>query len=85
MIKSGNFNYGEPMKKSLLFSFSLIGQIGFATALPLVVFGLLGRYLDKKYHTSPWLFLVGLIVASVQVYFYLRSIVKKATETANDL
>lgn len=73
------------MKKSLIFSFSLIGQIGFATAMPLVVFGLLGRYLDKKYHTSPWLFLFGLVIATIQVYFYLRNIVKKATENVKDL
>jgi hypothetical protein len=44
------------MKKNLLFSFGLIGQIGFATAIPLVIFGLLGRYLDHRLNTAPYLF-----------------------------
>ena len=68
------------MKKSLVFSFSLIGQIGFATAIPLVIFGLAGRYLDKQLGTAPWLFLIGLAIATIQIYFYLRNIVRKASE-----
>jgi len=62
----------------MIFSFSLIGQIGFATALPLVIFGLLGRYLDNKYGTAPYLFLAGLFLATVIVYFTLRKIVRDA-------
>jgi F0F1-type ATP synthase assembly protein I len=67
------------LKNSLVFSFSLIGQIGFATALPLVMFGLLGRYLDKIYGTAHWFFFAGLLIATIQVFFYLRYIVKKAS------
>lgn len=68
----------DSLKKSMIFSFSLIGQVGFATALPLVIFGLLGRYLDDKYGTAPYLFLVGLFLATIIVYFTLRKIVKDA-------
>lgn len=64
----------------MIFSFSLIGQIGFATALPLVIFGLLGRYLDNKYGTAPYLFLTGIFLATVQIYFYIRKIVEKANK-----
>lgn len=73
------------MKKSLVFSFVLIGQIGFATALPLVIFGILGRYLDKIYGTGHWLFLAGLLIATIQVFFYLRYIVKRASEKVQKL
>lgn len=66
------------MKKSLIFSFSLIGQIGFATAIPLVTLGLLGRYLDKRYATSPYLFLAGLGIATVIVFFTIKKIVQDA-------
>jgi hypothetical protein len=66
------------LKKSMIFSFSLIGQIGFATALPLVIFGLFGRYLDGKLETTPYLFLTGILFATIQIYFYIRSIVKRA-------
>lgn len=68
----------------MIFSFSLIGQIGFATALPLVIFGLLGRYLDDKWGTSPYLFLLGILIATVQIYFYIRGIAKNATDQFNN-
>lgn len=73
------------MKKSLLFSFGLIGQIGFATAIPLVVLGLLGRYLDSQFGTAPYLFLSGLAIATVLIYFTLRKIIKEAIEQFNNL
>lgn len=66
------------MKKTLFFAFGLIGQIGFATAIPLVVFGLLGRYLDKQLGTSPYLTVAGFIAATPIVYFTIRKIVKDA-------
>ncbi|MEK9156238.1 MAG: AtpZ/AtpI family protein [Patescibacteria group bacterium] len=66
------------MRKSLLYSFTFIGEVGFATALPLVIFGLLGRYLDKKYGASPWFLLAGILIATIQIYFYLRVIIQKA-------
>lgn len=72
------------MKQSLFFAFSLVGQIGFATAIPLVLFGLGGRYLDNKFHTGPYLFLVGIIIATIMIYFILRKIVRDATENLKD-
>lgn len=71
------------MKKNLLFSFGLIGQIGFSTAIPLVVLGLLGRYLDKRFSTGPYLFLAGLVLATVIIYFLIREIVKRALKEFN--
>jgi len=68
------------MKKSLLFSFSYIGQIGFATAIPLVIFAGLGKWLDNLYGTSPYLLLLGILVATIQIFFYLRKIVQMASE-----
>lgn len=51
---------------------SLAWDLGFFIALPLVIFGLGGRLLDKKINTTPLFFFVGLFVAlaitSVGVY-----------------
>ena len=66
------------MKKSLLFSFNLIGTIGFATAVPLAGLGLLGRYLDRHFDTSPYLMLTGMAIATVLIYFVLKQIVRDA-------
>lgn len=44
--------------------FSALGlawNLGYSIAVPLVVFALLGRFLDKKLETSPWLLLVGIL------------------------
>ena len=38
-------------------------QFGYTIAVPLVVFALLGRYLDATLKTAPWLFLVGILLA----------------------
>ena len=72
------------MKKNLVFAFALIGQIGLATSLPLVIFGLLGRYLDRKFGTSPYLFLLGLLIATIQIFFYLRKIVEAVSEDSKN-
>lgn len=73
------------MKKSLLFSFSLIGTVGFATAIPLVAFGLFGRYLDRHFGTAPRLFLVCLAIATILIYFVLKQIVKDAIKNFEKL
>jgi len=67
------------MKKNLIFAYSFIGQIGLTTAIPLVFFGLLGRWLDRKYFPGHnYLFFAGLILATVIVYFSIKLLVTKA-------
>ena len=73
------------MKKSLLFSLSLFGQIGFGVAIPLVALGLTGRYLDTKFNTGHVLVIVGIVLAVVITYFFLKKIVKEAIEAAKQL
>jgi F0F1-type ATP synthase assembly protein I len=51
---------------------SLAWQLGYSITIPLIVLALLGRFLDKKFNTSPWLLLAGiflsLIVSTFAVY-----------------
>lgn len=70
--------WGRGVKKSLLFSVSLIGTIGFATALPLVILALLGRWLDQRFETGRDFFYTGLIIATMIVYFTVKQITKDA-------
>jgi len=47
-------------------SFSALGlawQLGYTIAVPLVALALLGRFLDKKLGTSPFLLLAGILVS----------------------
>ena len=52
---------------------SLAWQLGYSIAIPLVVLALGGRFLDKKFGTSPWLLLSGVIlslfISTFLVYF----------------
>lgn len=56
-------------------SWSALGfawQLGYSITVPIVIFAFIGRFLDKKMGTSPWLLLGGIlmsiIVSSYVVY-----------------
>lgn len=59
---------------------SLAWELGYTIAVPIVAFALGGRWLDRKFETSPWLLLAGiflsLIVSSWLVYFKMAKIIK---------
>lgn len=55
---------------------TIVGQIGFIIAIPVVILALAGRYLDEKFETSPW-FLISAVVLSIiisSVILYSRVI-----------
>lgn len=73
------------MKKSLVFSLSLLGYVGIATATPAVLLGLLGRYLDRYFNSSPK-FLIGLMVlALVMSLLIIKRIAEKAAKSLDDM
>lgn len=41
----------------------LAWELGYLIAIPIVVFGLIGRFADRRLHTYPWIFLAGIVVA----------------------
>jgi len=41
----------------------LVGEIGYMIAIPAVLFGFGGAYLDRTFATSPWLTIAGLALA----------------------
>jgi len=48
-----------------MFAFRIIGDFGAAIAVPVVIFVLIGQYLDSLYGTRPWITVVGLIIAAL--------------------
>lgn len=49
-------------------SWSALGfawELGYSIVIPIVVFALVGRLLDKKLDTSPWLLLLGILISIV--------------------
>lgn len=57
---------------------SLVWDLGFIFALPLVIFAIVGRVIDNRLHTSPLFILIGIIGAaiasSVGVFFKVRTL-----------
>jgi F0F1-type ATP synthase assembly protein I len=50
------------MKSDKQFSaLGLAWNLGYTIAVPLVVFALAGRFLDRKLGTTPWLLLIGIL------------------------
>jgi hypothetical protein len=73
------------VKKTLFFSLALIGEIGFATAIPLVIFSKLGEYLDLKYGTGNRYFYLGIVLAVIQGFYYVYLIAKRAIKIMEEI
>jgi F0F1-type ATP synthase assembly protein I len=68
-------------KNSIWLVLSLAWQLGYIIAIPLIFLALLGRFLDKCLNTSPWFFLVGILLAIIistfAIYFKTVKILKE--------
>ncbi|HUT21929.1 MAG TPA: AtpZ/AtpI family protein [Candidatus Bipolaricaulota bacterium] len=71
-------NDKEKDKKPWVFALGLTFQLGYTIAVPLVALALIGRFLDERFETSPWLLLIGIIlslfISSWLIYFKIIKI-----------
>lgn len=44
---------------------SLVWELGYLVSLPIIIFAFAGRFLDKKFDTSPWLLLIGILMSII--------------------
>lgn len=40
-------------------------ELGYSLAIPIIIFLLAGRFLDKKLGTGPWFLIVGVVVSLI--------------------
>jgi F0F1-type ATP synthase assembly protein I len=40
-------------------------ELGYSIVIPIMIFALVGRILDKKMDTSPWFLLLGILISIV--------------------
>lgn len=63
---------------------SLAWELGYIIAVPLAVFAVFGRFLDKKYETSPIFLLCGIIlsitVSGILVFKKTKKILEDSTK-----
>jgi len=65
------------MKKSLIETISLSLQLGFNIVIPLLVLAIIGRLLDKKFGTNPFLLLSGIVLAFIISTFLILGKIRK--------
>ncbi len=46
-------------------------ELGYSIIVPLVVFALLGRFLDKKLGTAPWALLSGIVLSIIATSYII--------------
>ena len=47
----------------MLLGLRIVGEFGAIIAVPVVLLSMLGKYLDGKYGTAPWLLIAGFVLA----------------------
>jgi hypothetical protein len=69
-------NVPEGLTKSQMVGFAM--ELGYVIALPIVGFGLLGKWLDHKMnHQVPWVTLIGIALAITLTTIWLTMKLKK--------
>ena len=69
----------EKSNKDLMNKWSLTTlafEFGFIIALPLVFFALIGKWLDHKFGTFPWLTLAGIALAITSTTIWIAKRIK---------
>lgn len=56
---------GSVERKYWVFALRIIGDFGVTIAVPIVAFALLGKWLDGRFGTRPYLLIVGFVLAAI--------------------
>jgi predicted permease len=58
-------NQSESDRRYIMLAMRIMGDFGLSIALPVVAFAMIGKRLDAKYGTSPWLIILGFALAAM--------------------
>ncbi len=59
------------------FALRIVADFGATIAVPVVLFAWIGKRLDTKYDTAPWLLITGFVLAAVISVLSIRKKAKK--------
>lgn len=59
------------MPQNVWQALGLAWELGFIIAIPLVVFGSIGKYADGYFNTKPWLTLLGIFLSIIITVIWL--------------
>ena len=66
--------------KKMFRTLSYLSTVGMAMAISIALGALIGYYLDKRFHTEPWLFFVFLVLGIIAAFKNLLFMVKKSRD-----
>jgi len=70
--------------RGLASALSMAWELGYTIALPIIIFAIGGRLLDKKLESSPWFLLAGigvaLMISGTAVYYKTVKIISEAEQ-----
>jgi hypothetical protein len=76
-LKMENSNRPKPQETNRLGMINLAMEFGYIIALPIVTLGLLGKWLDGRYGTKPWITLGGILLAILVTSTWLSRRIKE--------
>lgn len=62
----------ETDRKYVILAFRIIGDFGATIAVPVVLFAYIGRKLDAHFSSSPWLTILGFVLAAALTTVMIR-------------
>ena len=69
--------------KKMFRTLGFVSTAGLAMAISIALGALIGYYLDKKYDTAPWLFIIFLFFGIIAAFRNLYLMYKKAKEISD--
>ena len=69
--------------KKMFRTLGFVSTAGLAMAISITLGALIGYYLDKRYNTEPWLFIIFLILGIIAAFRNLYLMYKKAKDISN--
>jgi ATP synthase protein I len=66
--------------KKMFRTLGYLSTLGMAMAISIALGALIGYYLDKRFQTEPWLFLVFLVLGIIAAFKNLHFMVKKSRD-----
>lgn len=72
-------------RKYYFFALKIVGDFGASIAAPVVIFVLIGQYLDNKYNLTPYLTILAFVLAALISGKIIHSKAKKYGEEYKNL
>ena len=81
MLNQNNKTNRKKSSRQLAFSFAW--ELGYSIIIPLLFFAIGGRFLDKKFDCSPFIFLLAIVFSILVSTFIIYKKVTKIINTTN--